>query len=58
MNYILVLILMTSRGPELAVGGEFKTMAECFERREELVQFMGRPIVNYQAVCIIEKDKR
>jgi len=49
---------MTSRGPELAVGGEFKTMAECFERREELVQFMGRPIVNYQAVCIIEKDKR
>lgn len=58
MKYILILILMTSRGPELAVGEEFNTMAECVESRKELVQFMGRPIVNYQAVCMIKKDKR
>lgn len=28
------------------------TMEECFQRRELIVQMVGEPIVNYQAVCI------
>ena len=32
-------------------------MDECFARREELVEKFGRPIVDYQAVCVHYKNQ-
>jgi hypothetical protein len=31
---------------------EYATMNECFAAREELIEEVGRPIVNYQAICV------
>jgi hypothetical protein len=32
--------------------GRYNSMEECFEARELLVENVGRPIINYQAVCV------
>ena len=34
----------------------YNDMYECFDARERLVEVIGRPIVNYQAVCVIEEE--
>lgn len=30
----------------------YSTMIECFEERDKVVKKMGRPIINYQVICI------
>ena len=33
-------------------------MVECFDAREQLVQKVGKPIINYQAICVAyDKEK-
>jgi hypothetical protein len=27
-------------------------MPECFDAREKLIETVGKPIINYQAICI------
>jgi hypothetical protein len=56
MKFILVFILLTSTGPKISVVGEYSTMNACFEKRELIVEFMGRPIQGYQAVCVIDPE--
>ena len=58
MKFILVLILVFNNEPSVKTIGTFKHMNECFEERELMVEKLGRPIENYQAVCIITKDYR
>jgi hypothetical protein len=41
--------------PQLAYGGMFQTMEECFKAREVAINNIGRPIMNYQVVCIPKK---
>lgn len=55
VKYVLIFILLTSDSYKTELVGEYNTMNECFEKREQLVEFMGRPIRNYQAICIIKK---
>jgi hypothetical protein len=31
-------------------------MDECFDARDRLVEVIGRPIVNYQAICVIQEE--
>ena len=32
--------------------GSYDSMVECFEVRDEIVERIGRPIINYQVVCV------
>jgi hypothetical protein len=52
MEWVLVFIGLTSN--DLVVGelGRYESMTACFAHREEVIEIKGRPIVNYQAVCV------
>jgi len=56
MKWVLVLVALSHHGHPIATEeGRYETMAECFEAREKLVEQEGKPIVDYQAVCISYK---
>lgn len=55
MSYLLFLIILTTKGFDVQVVDTFETMDDCFVAREQIVQQIGRPIENYQSVCIINK---
>lgn len=50
--YILVLITALTNNIKTEVMSIDPTMAECFEERDKLIEIYGRPIIDYQAVCI------
>lgn len=50
--WILVLIVFLNSHPTLIEIGRYDRMDVCFENREELVEKIGRPIRNYQTICI------
>ena len=53
MNWVLVLVALTFHGhPQVQEIGRYDSMVECFDAREKLVDKVGKPIVNYQAICI------
>lgn len=56
MKWVLIYIALTGTRVDANKMAAFNTMDECFDAREQLVEAIGRPIVNYQAVCIIEED--
>jgi hypothetical protein len=49
---------MLLNGNDAVTGtvGEYSSMDECFANRDKIVEQMGRPIMNYQAICIIKVD--
>ena len=51
MTWILFVILMDAQGYEVILDSMHTTMESCFEQRERVVEYLGEPIVNYQAVC-------
>ena len=57
MKWILVVIALTSDDVMLAEGGEFEQMTACFEKREEIIERVGRPLVNYQVICIPKSEE-
>ena len=55
MKYVLILISLTHGGTfESSEVKTFDRMDECFKAREDTVKMLGRPIHNYQAVCVIK----
>lgn len=50
--FVLIVVIVNSYGLGIQQQGIFDTMAECFDAREEIVESLGRPIQNYQAVCV------
>ena len=49
-----VLIFVGIAGNDIIVSdiGTFDRMDQCFEERDQIIETMGRPIINYQAVCV------
>jgi hypothetical protein len=56
MKWILVYITLQGDFGKMASYGTYDTMNECFFAREELIEMIGRPIYNYQAVCVTKVD--
>lgn len=50
--WILVVLMLTVDGLYTEQVGVYQTIDECFDMRELVVEELGRPIVNYQAVCV------
>jgi hypothetical protein len=57
MKWILIYITLSSDFGKMASYGEYNTMEQCFDAREKLIEVVGRPIVNYQAVCVIKDEE-
>ena len=38
------------------IHGEYDSMLDCLIKQEELIMQLGRPQINYQAVCMQEKS--
>ena len=57
MKWFLFVILLNVDNTSKVLQDEvsYSTMVECFEARELEVKVRGRPIKNYQVVCV-EKD--
>jgi hypothetical protein len=51
-TWVLTLVIVTINGLGVVQQGTYETMNECFDAREKLVLELGKPIVNYQAVCV------
>jgi len=57
MKWVLVYIVLTADFAKLAIYGTYYTMPECFDAREQLVESVGKPIINYQVICIPKDDE-
>jgi hypothetical protein len=59
MKWILVLILVNNHPMHgIVEQARFDSMNECFDAREKLVEKTGKPIINYQAVCVPYSKER
>jgi len=56
MEYLLLIISLNASQISLAQVANFETMDQCFTERDEIVELMGRPIINYQVICLIKAD--
>ena len=56
MKWLLVYLALTGDRVDVNKMAAFNSMDECFDARDRLVEVIGRPIVNYQAICIIQED--
>jgi hypothetical protein len=52
MKWVLIFIGLTGKDVVVAEVGVYNALDLCFHEREVIVEGMGRPIINYQAVCI------
>lgn len=58
MTYTLILVVLLLDGTfSTDVVGEYKGMDECFKAREDVVEIIGRPVINYQVICIAKDTK-
>lgn len=57
MKYILVLIALMGDTPISDKEGVYDTMNECFDAREIMVEKIGRPIIGWQAICILKPQE-
>jgi len=53
MKWILFTLYLIGNGDVTVVnGGKYNSMAECFDERDKVVELIGRPIFNYQVICV------
>lgn len=52
MIWVLVVIGFSGSIPHATTDSVHTTMDECFDRREDIIKILGRPIIDYQAVCL------
>lgn len=57
MKWILIYIILQGNFGKMISYGEYDTMNGCFDARDKLIEAVGRPIVNYQAICIIKDEE-
>ena len=59
MKWILIWISLNSHPLHtMAEVERYSSMVECFDAREQLVERVGKPIINYQAICVpYDKDR-
>ena len=50
--HVLVFISLFKFNISAEPLGVYEKLDRCFEEREKVVESIGRPIVNYQALCI------
>ena len=55
--FILVFISLVNMNIYSQPLGIYSSMDDCFVAREILVESVGRPIKNYQAVCVNGTDE-
>lgn len=58
MTWILVLIVVLNTEIEAQKINHYSTMSDCFSAREQVVEDIGRPIIDYQVICVPENTDR
>lgn len=56
MTWVLFVIVLEADRYYVSPNGMYKTMDECFEAREIVMQSAPQPKINYEAICI-QSDK-
>jgi hypothetical protein len=59
MKWVLIWIALSNHPMHTySEMGRYDSMNECFLEREQIVERVGKPIVNYQLVCVAyDKDR-
>lgn len=52
MKWVLIFIGIAGNDIIVSDVATFERMDLCFEERDHIIETLGRPIVNYQAVCV------
>jgi hypothetical protein len=55
-QWVLATFILVSGGSVTSISPPMSSMEECFAARELVVAQLGRPIKNYQSVCIVVED--
>ena len=50
--WILVTLISTGGHVSISEQATYKDMRSCFEERDKVIRYLGRPVVNYQAICV------
>ena len=50
--WILVTLISTGGHVSISEQATYKDMSSCFEERDKVIRYLGRPVVNYQAICV------
>lgn len=58
MTWALVLILFSGTESVMGTISEHDSMTACFDAREKIIEEKGRPIVNYQVVCVAKMEMK
>ncbi len=58
MKYLLILLTFNNSQLDTSVLQEYSKMDDCFNYREEVIKMKGRPIINYQAICLMVKRNK
>jgi len=56
MTWILVALFVSGPSLQAQAVDQYDTMQECFAARESLVKQLGKPIVDYQAICVAKNN--
>lgn len=59
MKWILIWIALSNHPMHTMIEqGRYTSMQECFDARDQIVERVGKPIVNYQVICVAyDKDR-
>ena len=57
---IWILVTLISTGGHVSISEQvaYKDLSSCFEEREKVILDMGRPVVNYQAICVNQVEDK
>jgi hypothetical protein len=50
--WILVTLISTGGHVSISEQATYKDMSSCFEERDKVILDLGRPVVNYQSICV------
>tara|TARA_R110000823_G_scaffold2934_4_gene11672 strand:+ start:1612 stop:1794 length:183 start_codon:yes stop_codon:yes gene_type:complete len=57
---VWILVTLIATGGLVLISDQvvYDDLASCFEARENIIQELGRPIVDYQAICVNKTGKK
>jgi len=53
MQWVMfIIVLMSPHESAIKASEPYSSMDACFNARDEIIEEVGRPIINYQVICV------
>ena len=57
-EWVLFVVVAFGDSYSMTVEGKYESMEHCMLQREAVVESIGRPLINYQVVCVRAEYER